>query len=287
MLTENVLVVLLAAHGNHAIRTQAPLSIEKARRSVGGGGVDVGDVMQGTKRFFIFDPRRRLSAFPDVNMFAFLLVARRDDGDHFYRATYEVSPVTNLTNDDAIAFIAGSPERALIEERLRSLNASPEPEEMARAIAATSISQATRDAWRDIYDAHRNAKRTLEFTMRHVGQRSDMPIHTDIAGARARLEKALDAMIARAIADKLDGWIGGFRAARAALDATEPDNPSPARELADAGLAPAAVQLFDAATKADVFGGMGSLNDTHESTESNELHAAITPSLEAAINAEP
>ena len=38
---------------------------------------------------------------------------------------------------------------------------------------------------------------------------------------------------------------------------------------------------------ADVFGGMGSLNDTHSSAESDELHAAITPAFEAAINAEP
>ena len=285
-LTENVLIELLAAHGNHALRTSAPLPIDELQKRVGGGGVAVGDVMQGTKRFFVFDPRRRLSAFPDVNMFAFLLVARRDGGDDFYRATYEVSPVTDLKNRDAVAFVESSPDRVLIEERLRSPDAAPDGielvEQIAGAIAATSISQETRDTWRDIYNAHRHAKRTLDFTIRHVGQRNDMPIYSDLAGARARLEKALDAMITRAIADELDGWIDGFRAARAALDAPEPEG-----LLADAGLAPPAIRLFDAATKADVFGGMGSLNDTHSSSESSELHAAITPALEAAINADP
>jgi hypothetical protein len=274
--TTDVAVAFFAAHGNGAIARGEP-----APEHLMMSNVEIEWSAGTPARFFVFDLSRNPKLADTIGL---VLVARREkNDDDVYKVDIQYSPLTTLTEADVIAFV----ESCADKERVKAsyLERKPSVDQVASILAPTSISDATRAAWRDLYDSHRNPHRTMRFVFQHVAAHDALPVFTDRDAARARLAKALDEMIAYAKSEKLEPWLGTFEVGRAALDGTAYAE-LVARDFAHSGLDTKALQLLDAAWKADVFGGMGSFNDVvGSSSASNAVFAALRPAIEAAINA--
>jgi hypothetical protein len=254
-------------------------------------------------------PRRMLAGFAGAS--GLLFVLRRDGGDDVYQVTNTFSARTTLTGRDLIDFVDKSPERDALREHWLWWNehnlhwSTRDWSAFARAAAHgdadrlvqdasivfsnAAFSEGVRRAWWDFTRAHRNPDFGPIFDFRYVETRDDLPLFSDASAAFAGLATALDAIAAFAEAQKLDGWDGFFRTARAALD--QPSGDELVRDLfGDADLSPRSLRLLDAAWKSDAFGGMGSWNDLMPDDAdgyqrvSQALFEAIPPALEAALN---
>ena len=122
-----------------------------------------------------------------------------------------------------------------------------------------------------------------------------VPFRPEISASAHRLIVALEKIERFARGQQLTTWAGLFADARILGEAEHPQPPSPPDMLPAVGFPAAARQLLAMATRAWVFGGMGSWNDLafadqEEEDEYNllsaELHSSVVGAFVAAVNAD-
>jgi hypothetical protein len=121
------------------------------------------------------------------------------------------------------------------------------------------------------------------------------PVRPDISACAQRLIAALERIEAFARVQQIEGWGDWFAEARQLSEAENPQPPYHPDMLPEVGFGEPARRLLAMATRAEVFGGMGSWNDLafaarEEEDEYNRLsetlYSAVLAAFVAAVNAE-
>lgn len=222
-------------------------------------------------------------------------------------------PPTDLTRENVLRFMEESPEHdyfraALLWQDEHNLHftdgknwdaflaaVTPEGEEdfvsaFSTSVSNVAVSEATAARWRELRRAH-ETRRPGELRAVEFASVASLPFTVpDFGVARAALDRALSDCAAFAAARALASWGKVFADALAALrDA--PPSPSELDAVFARLYSPDAARLLSAASRADVFGAMGSWNDLGLDSDpdyirvSEELFVALAAALPAACSA--
>ena len=122
-----------------------------------------------------------------------------------------------------------------------------------------------------------------------------VPSRPDVSASSQRLMRALEEVEVFARGERLHEWADWFADSRQLAEAEDPQPPYHADMLPGVGFAPPARRLLAVATRAWVFGGMGSWNDLGFEARAREdeynrlsatLYSAVLGAFVAAVNAD-
>jgi hypothetical protein len=153
-------------------------------------------------------------------------------------------------------------------------------------VVATANDRPT-EVWRPSWtvgDADDPDRRIWDVTYRGRRNTEIAPAHVNHAAALDRLTAAIQDAQTFASAEGMDEWAAIFGAALKLADATDPIPPYHPDMFPPTAFGRSARRLLATATRAFVFGGMGSWNDmTFESAEANRAYVRVSGGLYGAV----